>query len=219
MRKEESGTKLTPDKAFSIDRSNEAYNLEKGLSATVGFDFEIKDEDKNFEFSLGQVFSDNENKKMGSSSGLDEKASDLVGSSNLKIGKNLDLKYNFGIDQNYNDLNYNEIESTLNFSKLSFGVNYLQEKKHIGNDEYLKTNLSYNTSNNQKLFFENKRNLVRDSSEYYNLSYEYFNDCLRAGLVFRREFYNDSELEPENSLMFKISLIPFGNINSPSFDQ
>ena len=55
-----------PDKAFSIDRSDQAYNLEKGLSATVGFDFEIKDEDKNFEFSLGQVFSDEENKKMGS---------------------------------------------------------------------------------------------------------------------------------------------------------
>ena len=44
------------------------------------------------------------------------------------------------------------------------------------------------------------------------------NDCLRAGLVYRREFYNDSELEPENSLMFKITLVPFGNINSPSFN-
>ena len=32
------------------------------------------------------------------------------------------------------------------------------------------------------------------------------NDCLRAGLVYRREFYNDSETEPENSLMFKITL-------------
>ena len=28
-----------------------------------------------------------------------------------------------------------------------------------------------------------------------------------------------SELEPENSLMFKITLIPFGNIDSPSFLQ
>ena len=74
---------------------------------------------------------------------------------------------------------------------------------------------------NEKTSFsiDNKRNLTKNSSEYYDLSYEYFNDCLRAGLVFRREFYNDSELEPENSLMFKISLIPFGNINSPSFNQ
>ena len=219
MRKEEDGSKLTPDRAFSIDRSDQTYNLEKGLSATIGFDFEIKEEDKNFEFSIGQIISDKENKKMGSVSSLDEKMSDLVGYSNLKIGEKLDVKYKFGLDQNYNDLNYNEIESTLNFSKLSFGINYLQEKKHIGNDEYLKTNIGYNTARNQKLVFENKRNLVRDSSEYYDLSYEYFNDCLRAGLVFRREFYNDSELEPENSLMFKISLIPFGSINSPSFDQ
>ena len=67
--------------------------------------------------------------------------------------------------------------------------------------------------------FETKRNLITDSSEFYNLSYEYINDCLRAGLVYRREFYEDSELEPENSLMFKITLTPFGNINSPSFAE
>ena len=67
--------------------------------------------------------------------------------------------------------------------------------------------------------FETKRNLITNSSEFYNLSYEYINDCLRAGLVYRREFYNDSELEPENSLMFKITLVPFGNINSPSLQQ
>ena len=35
-------------------------------------------------------------------------------------------------------------------------------------------------------------NLITNSAEFYNLSYEYTNDCLRAGLVYRREFYNDS---------------------------
>ena len=44
------------------------------------------------------------------------------------------------------------------------------------------------------------------------------NDCLRAGLVYRREFYTDSEIESENSLMFKITLVPFGSINGPSFN-
>ena len=50
---------------------------------------------------------------------------------------------------------------------------------------------------NSLFSIENKRNLVSNSSEFYDLSYEYLNDCLRAGLVYRREFYNDSELEPE----------------------
>ena len=67
---------------------------------------------------------------------------------------------------------------------------------------------------NGKLSLKGKRNLISNSAEYYDLSYEYFNDCLRAGLVYRREFYNDSEVEPEDSLMFKITLIPFGNVKS-----
>ena len=67
--------------------------------------------------------------------------------------------------------------------------------------------------------FETKRNLITNSAEFYNISYEYINDCLKAGLVYRREFYDDSELEAENSLMFKLTLIPFGNLNSPLFNQ
>ncbi len=220
MRKETNeGQRLTPNNAFSLDRSNQSYNLEKGLSASIGFDYELTKEDKLFQFSMGQIVQEKTNKNMASVTSLQDKLSDLVGSTSFKINDNFNLKYNFSLDQNYNDLNYNEIASTLNYEKLNIGFNYLQEKQHIGNNEYLKTNLTYKANSNQKLSFENKRNLVRHASEYYDLSYEYYNDCLRAALVFRREFYNDSELEPENSLMFKITLVPFGDINSPSFSQ
>ena len=61
--------------------------------------------------------------------------------------------------------------------------------------------------------------MITNSAEYYNLSYEYINDCLRAGLVYRREFYNDSEIKADNSLMFNITLIPFGNLNSPKINK
>ena len=82
-----------------------------------------------------------------------------------------------------------------------------------------KTKLEYRNKDNSLIAFETKRNLVTNSSEFYDLSYEYINDCLRAGLVYRREFYNDSELEPDNSLMFNITLVPFGNINSPKLNR
>ena len=96
---------------------------------------------------------------------------------------------------------------------------YLKEDKHIGDQEYFKTKIDFVNKNNSIASVGTKRNLVTNSAEYYDLSYEYINDCLRAGLVYRREFYNDSELEPENSLMFKITLTSFGNIASPSFSQ
>ena len=96
---------------------------------------------------------------------------------------------------------------------------YLQENKHIGNQDYFKTKVDLKNKDKGLPSFETKRNLITNSSEFYNLSYEYINDCLRAGLIYRREFYNDPELEPENSLMFKITLTPFGSINSPTLSR
>ena len=110
-----------------------------------------------------------------------------------------------------------EHQLILNPIKLNF--DYLQEKKHIGNGEFVKTSIEIAKGDDGKFSFENKRNLITNSSEYYDLSYEYLNDCLRAGIVYRREFYNDSELEPENSLMFKLTFIPFGDINTPSINR
>ena len=212
-------TKLNNLNIFSLDRLNSYNNFENGLSATVGFDYDFKAFDKELDLSIGQVINQKENKDMPSSTSLDKKLSDVVGSSTLKFNDNMNLLYNFKLDQNYKELNYNEMGAQLNFNPVKFDINYLQEKKHVGNQEYLKTNIELLKGDNGVFSIQNKRDLITNSSEYYNLSYEYLNDCLRAGLVYRREFYNDSELEAENSLMFKITLTPFGNINSPNFNQ
>ena len=149
---------------------------------------------------------------------MNEKLSDLVGTTNYNVNKNLNLKYDFSIDQNYEDLNYSEISTSILFNSLNINFGYLEENKHMGDQNYLKTKINLKNKEDGMFSFETKRNLITNSSEFYNLSYEYINDCLRAGLVYRREFYNDSELEPENSLMFKITLVPFGKTDSPSFN-
>jgi LPS-assembly protein len=221
MRKQsiDNGSRLNHLSVFSLDRLNSYNNFESGLSTTLGFEYEIKNKDKQFDLVMGQVINEKENKDMPSSSSLDEKLSDVVASSNLKINENFKFNYNFALDQNYKQLNYNEIGTDININSVSFNFNYLQEKEHIGNQEYFNTKIDYARNENGLFSAETKRNLITNSSEFYNLSYEYINDCLRAGLVYRREFYNDAELEPDNSLMFTISLVPFGNINSPSFNK
>ena len=64
--------------------------------------------------------------------------------------------------------------------------------------------------------FDFKRNLETESTEFYSLAYDYLNDCLRAGLVFRRKFYEDRDVEHTDTLMFKISLIPLGDAFGPT---
>ena len=72
MRRELEDSKLTPSKAFNINRLNTINNFETGLSASLGFDYEIKNENKKIDISVGQVFNQNENKNMPTSMGLDE---------------------------------------------------------------------------------------------------------------------------------------------------
>ena len=219
MRNESSGSRLTPSSAFNLNKLGNINNFETGISGTLGFDYKTVTKDKEFDFSIAQVIKDDENNKMPDKSSLNEKVSDLVGSANIELNKNFSLNYNFALDQNYQDLNFNEFGANMDFGPINFDLNYLQEKKHIGNQDYFTTKINIQNKNKGMFSFETKRNLITDSSEFYDLSYEYINDCLRAGLVYRREFYNDSELEPENSLMFKITLTPFGSINSPTLSR
>ena len=220
MRKENEGSRLTSTKAFNLDRSENINNFETGNTATLGFEYNYKKNDLDkFNFSVSQIINEKENKKLHSKSSLDEKLSDLVGEASFNINKNVTLNHQFAIDQNYEEFNYNDLNANINLENFNMDFNYIEENKHLGDQEYFKTKLSYKNNSNNLVSLETKRNLITNSSVFYNLSYEYINDCLRAGLVFRREFYNDSELESDNSLMFNITLVPFGNIDTPKINR
>ena len=134
---------LTPDDAFSLDRLDNNDNFETGLSSTVGFDYNIKKNNKEFDFSLAQVINEKENKKMSSLSSMDEKLSDVVGTSSLNLTNKSKLYYNFSVDQNYKDFNYNEIGTTVDLNPIKFDFNYLLEQKHIGDQNILKRKLNF----------------------------------------------------------------------------
>ena len=220
MRKQTGDYSLYRNNIFDLDRLNASTNFEGGTSLTYGFDYEKTfDNNEKLNFSFGQIIKEKKtNKNMPSSSSLDKRFSDIVG--NLNYNKNnFELNYNYSLDQNFKEMNYSEIETRYSLGNVDFNLNYLKEDKLADNKEYFKSSIEIKKGKNGLFSFDNKRNIITNASEYYNLSYEYINDCLRAGLVYRREFYNDSELEAENSLLFKITLSPFGDITSPKFYQ
>ena len=220
------GGRLSYNNLFSINKVNELDVVENGLSASVGFDYKKNKLDENnnvnndlMSFSLGQVISQKENKDIPSSTSLDQKFSDVVGKSKYHINDKIDLNYNFSIDQGYKNFNYNEIETNFNFEKAKFNVSYLQEKNHIGNQEFIDTGIDYKINSSNELSLSTKRNLLTSSAEFYKLSYNYINDCLKAGIAYRREFYTDRDVEPENRLLFTISVLPFGGVRSPNLND
>ena len=55
-------------------------------------------------------------------------------------------------------------------------------------------------------------------TEFYNLVYQYENDCLKAALEYNKQFYNDDDIKPEEELFFSITIIPFSKMNSKNLN-
>ena len=212
-------------KYANLFSTNKTTVIESGLNTILGFDFKMneKSEDnidrEKLSISMGQVFSLENNKDMPSKSSLDQKMSDVVGEINYNFSKIGKIDYKFSLDHSLDTLNYNEVSTNLNFGKVGFNLDYLEEKSHIGSEHYVNTGISLNFNDNNKLSFATKKNFKTDSTELYDISYQYAIDCLTAGLVFRREFYEDSDVEQRDSLMFTITFVPFGGARAPLISQ
>ena len=204
---------------YSINKTSE---IEDGLSAILGFDYKVNTKNKDgnekekFSLSMGQVFNRKKNQDIPSKSSLDQKMSDVVGEVNYNFSQIGSIGYKFALDHNLNDLNYNEVSTTLNFGKIGFNLNYLEEQNHVGNEHYVNTGINLSLNDSSKLKFETKRNFKTNSTELYDISYQYELDCLTAGLVYRREFYVDSDVEQKDTLMFTITFVPFAGVKTPT---
>ena len=203
--------------------TNKTAVIEDGLSTILGFNFKLKQKNKENEekeklsISMGQVFNAKKNKDMPAKSSLDQKMSDLVGEINYNFSELASINYKFSLDHNYNDLNYNEVSTNLSFGKIDFNLDYLEQQNHVGNEHYVNAGISLNLNSNSTFNFKTKKNFRTNSTELYDLSYQYSLDCLAAGIVYRREFYEDSDVEKKDTLMFKITFVPFTGVKTPTF--
>ena len=71
-------------------------------------------------------------------------------------------------------------------------------------------------NNENNLVFNASKNLRDDFTEYYNLAYEYETDCISLNFNYKRTFYRDGNLEPNNTLSFLIRIIPFTELGVPN---
>ena len=78
----------------------------------------------------------------------------------------------------------------------------------MGDANVLESSFSYNFNENNFLTFKTRRNRKINLTEYYDLVYEYKNDCLIAGVKYKKTYYEDRDLKPAENLFFTLSLIP-----------
>ena len=68
--------------------------------------------------------------------------------------------------------------------------------------------IAYNLDDKNFFSFETRRNRKLNLTEFYDLVYEYKNDCLTAGIKYKKTYYSDGDLRPTQNLLFTVTLFP-----------
>jgi LPS-assembly protein len=200
---------------FDIDRSGQNDLVESDQSFTLGFEYEKINKKNNATFlnlGLATVFRDHKNFDLPEQTSLGQKTSDVVGVFNLKPSKYFDFKYEFSIDNNLDQINYNNINTNISINNFITSFEFLEENKHIGENSYLINKTTYNFNENKLIRFETSKDLKKDLTEYYKLIYEYNNDCLTASIEYDKEYYSDGDLKPKENIFIIFKIIPFGQL-------
>ena len=87
-------------------------------------------------------------------------------------------------------------------------MNFIEENGALGNTNILENQFSYKFNENNSIDFKTRRNRTINLTEYYDLIYEYKNDCLIAGLKYKKTYYQNEAIKPAEDLMFTITIYP-----------
>ena len=198
---------------FDNNRLGLSDSFETGESLTLGFNYkrEQKNNFNNFlDINLATVLRLNEEEFIPSNTTINKKNSNIFGNIKTSFNELVNINYNFAIDNNYNKFEFNEFDGIFNFGRINTKINFLKESDSMGGESFIGNNTTFIIDDNNSLSFSARRNRKLDLTEYYNLVYEYKNDCLTAGIKYNKTYYEDRDLKPSENLFFSITLVPIG---------
>ena len=205
-----SGRKINSSNIFEINRLGLTDTFEEGKSLTMGLEYKkesIENINNYFEFKIASVFRENAEERIPSSSSI-KRGGDLIGSVKSNLNTNLNFSYDFAIDNDIKTIEYNSLNADFNLNKFSTGIKFIEENGKIGDSNSIENTLEYKFDENNYLSFNTRRNRKINFTEYYDLIYEYKNDCLTAGIKYKKTYYQDRDLMPIENFMISITIFP-----------
>ena len=209
--------RMNTSNIFSINRIANNETVEGGASLTYGTIFNKTNKKTNqdiINLEISSLLRIKENPDLPISSSIGKKMSDIFGNIEFYPNENLGLKYNFSLDNNFDKTNYDSISTKLKINKFVTSFEYSDEKNDLIDGSFTSNSTSFEIDKNNSFNFNVRRNNKKSATEFYNLIYNYKNDCLVASIKFNKEFYKDSDLKPEKEIFFTLKLIPFGGLTT-----
>tara|TARA_B100000965_G_scaffold392442_1_gene402000 strand:+ start:2211 stop:4622 length:2412 start_codon:yes stop_codon:yes gene_type:complete len=196
---------------FSFNRISSDDSVEGGESLTLGAEYRrIDNKDKEyFGFDIGSSFRTREDQDMPLSSTLGKKTSDIYGNLFFKPTDNFKFDYNYSLDNSLDTINFHSFKTDFKINNFFNTFEYFERSDVAVKQSFYKNTSGLKLDDNNSIKLETRKNKTTDLTEYYNLIYEYKNDCLTASIEYDKDYYTDADLQPEETLLFKITIVPF----------
>ena len=206
-----SDRRIDTENIFSFNRISSEDSVEGGESLTVGTEYKRVNDDDNefFRLNIATSFRENEDLDIPISSTLGQKTSNIFGNIFLKPSDNFNFDYDYSLDNNMDTINFHSFKTNIKINNFFNTFEYFERSDVAVKEGFYKNTAGLEIDDNNSIKFETRRNKITEMTEYYNLIYEYKNDCLTASIEYDKDYYTDADLKPEETLLFKLTIVPF----------
>lgn len=207
---------LNASNIFDLNRIGTNETIEGGSTLTFGATYQKEnlDYENILSISAANVVRDKSNDNLSINSTLGKKQSDIVGNIYYSPISSFNIDYNYSLDNDIKTVNKHSITNEISTNNFVNTFNFYEENNILGKRSYYSNTFKYLADENNSFSFATRRNKENNLTEFYDLIYQYQNDCLTASIQYNKEFYSGGINEPFEQLFFNITLMPLGGTSS-----
>lgn len=205
---------------FSANRFTGYDRVESGPRVNYGMKWNLIGDNGGFtSVLLGQSYRVSEDDTFATNSGLEDNFSDLVGRIEVSPGDHLSLLYRTRMDKESLEFHRNEVEVSGKISGFNYSANYFMFDRHDDSEFSGRQEISYSLSQELTDFWSAKLSGVRDLTEdggprSNTLGFVYDDECLTFDTTLQRTYFEDREIEPTDSIMFRVVFKTLGEVRT-----
>lgn len=194
---------------FSLNRFNGLDRVDSGSRVNYGLKWSLTSNERASEVFVGQSYRFSDDDTFSEGSGLADNLSDYVGRVSITPVEDVDLLYRFRLDQENLKAQRSELDLRFGPPLLNLNVNYLflnnvDEVDEFADREELTLRLGSQLSEYWSGFVSYRRDLETENSLEGRLGLTYHDECFLIQAVAERTFFEDRDIEPEDSFTVRV---------------
>lgn len=204
---------------FSLNRFAGLDRVDSGSRVNYGFKWSLFQGVGSSEAFIGQSYAFKENDDFSENSGLADHFSDFVGRVRINPIDEIDLLYRFRVDDEDFEARRNELSLTVGPPLLRLGVNYLflgdtSEVDEFDDREEVTVTVSSQLSQYWSAFASHRRDIEEENSLETRIGLTYQDECFLIEGIVERTFFNDRDLEPEDTFAVRFVFKHLGEFST-----